>query len=262
MRTMLVGMGILRVIDAAVAPIEGMRAKGRVKLAPEPKGKRFGLFDAEGRAVDIESPIGPGWKGADGVKPIRAVMVGDSLVAGCGVDDQSKGIMPLLASRVAARTGRPVAWRTVGRLGATARRVRYRMIGDIDDKPDVLIVCVGSNDMLAGRSVREWAADIAPVLDAAKARAGKVVLFSSGQPHRSPVLPGALRRDIECRINAQTATSRRLCEARGVSFLDLTHTDQVDPSRFWAVDGFHPGTFGYVVMADAIMRLLFDGARE
>lgn len=92
------------------------------------------------------------------------------------------------------RTGRPVAWRTVGKLGATARRVRYRMIGDINDRPDVLIVCVGGNDMLAGRSVREWAAGLAPVLDAAKNKAGKVMLFSSGQPHRSPVLPRAAPR--------------------------------------------------------------------
>lgn len=152
---MLGGVGILRVIDAAVAPIEGMWPKGRVKLAPEPKGKRFGLFGAKGRAMDIEAPIDSDWKDADGVKPIRAVMVGDSLVAGCGVDDQSKGIMPLLAARVAKRTGRPVAWRTVDKLGATARRVRYRMIGDINDRPDALIVCVGSNDMLTGRSVRE-----------------------------------------------------------------------------------------------------------
>ena len=175
-----VAVGILRVIDAAVAPIEGMWAKGRVKLASEPKGKRFGLFDAKGRGVDIEAPIGTDWKGANGVKPIRAVMVGDSLVAGCGVDDQSKGIMPLLAARVAKRTGRPVAWRTVGKLGATARRVRYRMIGDINDRPDVLIVCVGGNDMLAGRSVREWAADITPVLDAAKNKAGKMVHSFAG----------------------------------------------------------------------------------
>ncbi|WP_338515237.1 GDSL-type esterase/lipase family protein [Bifidobacterium breve] len=165
-----------------------------MKLASEPKGKRFGLFDAKGRVVDIKAPIGPDWKGANGVKPILAVMVGDSLVAGCGVDDQSKGIMPLLAARVAKRTGRPVAWRTVGKLGATARRVRYRMIGDINDRPDVLIVCVGGNDMLAGRSVREWAAGLAPVLDAAKNKAGKVMLFSSGQPHRSPVLPRAAPR--------------------------------------------------------------------
>lgn len=177
---MLGGVGILRVIDAAVAPIEGMWAKGRVKLAPEPKGKRFGLFGAKGRAMDIEAPIDSDWKDADGVKPIRAVMVGDSLVAGCGVDGQPKGIMPLLAARVAKRTGRPVAWRTVGKLGATARRVRYRMIGDINDRSDVLIVCVGSNDMLAGRSVREWAADITPVLDAARNKAGKVVHSFAG----------------------------------------------------------------------------------
>lgn len=37
--------------------------------------------------------------------------------------------------------------------------------------------------------------------------------------------------------------SRRLCETRDIAFLDLTHTDKVDPKRFWAVDGFHPGTF-------------------
>ena len=76
-----------------------MWVKGRVKLASEPKGKRFGLFDAKGRVVDIEAPIGPDWKGANGMKPIRAVMVGDSLVAGCGVDDQSKGIMPPASRR-------------------------------------------------------------------------------------------------------------------------------------------------------------------
>ncbi|ACJ52704.1 hypothetical protein Blon_1625 [Bifidobacterium longum subsp. infantis ATCC 15697 = JCM 1222 = DSM 20088] len=79
------------------------------------------------------------------------------------------------------RTGRPVAWRTVGKLGATARRVRYRMIGDINDRPDVLIVCVGGNDMLAGRSVREWAAGLAPVLDAAKNKAGRVVHAFAGR---------------------------------------------------------------------------------
>lgn len=73
-----------------------------------------------------------------------------------------------------------MAWRTVGKLGATARRVRYRMIGDINDRPDVLIVCVGGNDMLAGRSVREWAAGLAPVLDAAKNKAGRVVHTFAG----------------------------------------------------------------------------------
>lgn len=67
---------------------------------------------------------------------------------------------------------------------------------------------------------------------------------------------------------AWTASRKALCRCspralrRDIAFLDLTHTDKVGPKRFWAVDGFHPGPFGYVVMADAIMRLLFDGAKE
>ncbi len=83
-----------------------------------------------------------------------------------------------------------MAWRTVGKLGATARRVRYRMIGDINDRPDVLIVCVGGNDMLAGRSVREWAAGLAPVLDAAKNKAGRVVHTFAGRSihHRCEIV--------------------------------------------------------------------------
>ena len=129
------------------------------------------------------------------------------------------------------------------------------MIGDINDRPDVLIVCVGGNDMLAGRSVREWAAVLAPVLDAAKNKAGKVMLFSSGQPHRSPVLPRAAPRH---RTPHQRADRHEPATVR-----DARHRlPRPDPYRFWAVEGFHPGTFGYVVMADAIMRLLFDGAKE
>lgn len=64
------------------------------------------------------------------------------------------------------------------------------MIGDINDRPDVLIVCVGSNDMLAGRSVREWAADIAPVLDTAKNKAGRVVHTFAGHSihHRCEIV--------------------------------------------------------------------------
>ncbi|WP_340508625.1 hypothetical protein [Bifidobacterium longum] len=83
-----------------------------------------------------------------------------------------------------------MAWRTVGKLDATARRVRYRMIGDINDRPDVLIVCVGGNDMLAGRSVREWAAGLAPVLDAAKNKAGKVMHAFAGRSihHRCEIV--------------------------------------------------------------------------
>lgn len=170
-----------------------MWAKGRVKLASEPKGKRW--------FVRCQGSRG-GYQGADRPRLERRErreadscrhgrrFIGGRMWRGRPVERHYAAACRARRKR----TGRPVAWRTVGKLGATARRVRYRMIGDINDRPDVLIVCVGGNDMLAGRSVREWAAGLAPVLDAAKNKAGKVMLFSSGQPHRSPVLPRAAPR--------------------------------------------------------------------
>lgn len=76
------------------------------------------------------------------------------------------------------------------------------MIGDINDRPDVLIVCVGGNDMLAGRSVREWAAGLAPVLDAAKNKAGKVMV----QLRAAASQPGPAAR---CAATSNAASARR-----------------------------------------------------
>ena len=74
------------------------------------------------------------------------------------------------------------AYRSAGGLayGRQARRDRPARALPDNDRPDVLIVCVGGNDMLAGRSVREWAAGLAPVLDAAKNKAGRVVHTFAG----------------------------------------------------------------------------------
>jgi lysophospholipase L1-like esterase len=240
----------MRFLDMIAAPAEAAYAKRHVRLAPEPPGDRFGVVDTSGNPVASA-------KGCEGETPITVTMVGDSLVAGCGTANTSQSIMAVLASRIAVHTHRPVAWKAIGKLGATVRRVRYRMLDQVTDNPDLLIVCVGSNDIMAGRKTREWVTDLEPVLDDAKRRAKKVILFSSGQPHRSPALGASLKRVIEERINAQTISSARLCKTKGITFLDLTHTDLIDPRRFWASDGFHPSAEGYRIMADAVMRLLF-----
>ena len=54
-----------------------MWAKGRVKLASEPKGKRFGLFDAKGRVVDIKADY-------------TGFTIPDAFVVGYGLDYAQK----------------------------------------------------------------------------------------------------------------------------------------------------------------------------
>jgi len=117
---------------------------------------------------------------------------GDSLVAVSGVDAQDQALVPRVARKVAARTGRDVEWATHARLGATMRRVRYRFLPQVDGA-DLLFVCAGSNDLMARRSLEEWTEDLDAVLDGAVRRGRHVVACSAGQLYRSPALMATLR---------------------------------------------------------------------
>ncbi|MBW3087333.1 SGNH/GDSL hydrolase family protein [Bifidobacterium sp. 82T24] len=237
----------MNVMEKTVAMAEAWWAKHHVHLAPEPAGERSGL-------------VGEQYGGDGGTaRPFTLVAVGDSMVAGCGVDDQAKGLIPDLARGIADVLERPVRWSTHGKLGATMRRVRYRLLPEVAEKPDLLVLCAGSNDIMAQRSEKEWSADLAATLDEAAALADDIVVYSCGQLYNSPSLGATLRRYLEGRVDAQTAASKRICAGRDVIYLDMTHEDvKADDAQFYADDHFHPGEFGYRYMADRSIELLRD----
>jgi hypothetical protein len=108
-------------------------------------------------------------------------------------------------------------------------------VGDslVAGTPDILFVCAGSNDIMARRS-------------------------SSGQPHRSPALPPLLRRELDRRIDAQTADSEQVCQRLGIGFVDVAHAELIP--GFWGSDRFHPGAAGYEFAAGKVAEAMV--ARE
>ena len=136
--------------EKMVALAQAAWASRTVKLAPEPPGPRTGVVG------ELTST------------PLTLVAVGDSLVAGSGVDAQSKALTPLIAEGVATHEDSPVQWQTHARLGATMRRVRYKYLPQIESRPDILFVCAGSNDVMARRGVDEWRDDLQVTLDEAQ----------------------------------------------------------------------------------------------
>lgn len=217
---------------------EALWAQRSVKLAPEPPGERCG----------VSGLSQPG-------RPLHLVAVGDSLVAGSGVDHQSEALTPLLAGLIAQTVGAPVKWETRAQLGATIRRVRYRYLPEVTGKPDYLFICAGTNDIMARRSIQEWCDDLSATLDEALTRGQKVFVCSSGQPHNSPALPKALREALGRQIDAQTEASIEICRERGVPFTNVSRAPL--PEGFWATDGFHPSRIGYEFAAKMLVDSLF-----
>ena len=137
------GRGIRRGLRRSLAVAEAALARRTVRLAPEPPGEREGVVTPDGTTA----PAGSGAVRGSSA-PLRLAAVGDSLVAGSGVQAQDQALVPRIARLVAAGAGRDVEWATHARLGATMRRVRYRFLPEVDDA-DVLFVCAGSNDLMA-----------------------------------------------------------------------------------------------------------------
>ena len=142
--------GARRRLRRPLAIVEAAIARRTVRLAPEPPGERAGVIAPDGAAAPAASATV-----RDCGAPLRLVAVGDSLVAGCGVAAQDRALVPRIARILAAATGRDVQWSTHARLGATMRRVRYRFLPEVDGA-DLLLVCAGSNDLMARRGPAEW----------------------------------------------------------------------------------------------------------
>lgn len=226
-----------------IALTEGLVAQHTVKLAPEPEGAREGTIRP------------PKADAAAGTRPITLVTVGDSLTVGCGVERQADGLVPDIARAIAGITGRSVNWRTYGRLGATMRRARFRLLPKVEGHPDLLVLCAGSNDLMARRSEQEWRADLSAAIDEAKALSRHVVVISSGQVYRSPALGRTLRQAILDMTDRQTAVSKAICAREQVTFVDMTHHDTgLTDEEFWAYDRFHPSKRCYQLLADGVVE--------
>lgn len=227
--------------------VEAWWSKHHVKLAAEPAGERHGVCSVSNRSD--HNPPDP--------RPLILVAVGDSMSVACGVTDQGQGFIPDIAQALAGRLDRPVQWSTHGRLGATIRRVRYRLLPEIQEHADLLVICAGSNDIMANRSWEEWRTDLSATVATAKTKADRVLVLSSGQLYRDPALGRALRTEIERRIDIQTTISKEVCTSAGVTYVDATHDDVgTDREDFWGIDHFHPGREGYRRMADCVVSKL------
>lgn len=90
---------------------QALWAKYTVRLAPEALGERHGIVSSSSFNPEASA------------RPIRLVAIGDSLVAGSGVEHQELALTPRIAQKIANMVKRLVQWETHAKLGSTMRRV-------------------------------------------------------------------------------------------------------------------------------------------
>ena len=190
-----------------------------------------------------------GGDGPDPDRPYRLAVVGESTAAGVGVSTHDDGFTGSLARELAARTGRSVEWTVVGRDGATARRIRHRLVPELIETAsspwDTVVVLAGVNDVLGRRDPGEWSEDLTAIIDELSRHAARVVIAGVPPFEQFPSVPRTLARFLARRAAALDTASQRVCAGRPRTVW-VSSTDSM-PMRpeFFSSDRFHPGALGY-----------------
>lgn len=211
-------------LQLPVAAVQGMWLRSTIKLAPPATGPTHGTMGKRSRPA------------------LRIAVLGDSTAAGCGVRTHDEGFTGSLAREISARTQRPVDWQVAGQFGATARRIRYRLLPEISDELDAAVLLAGGNDVMSGRSPDEWGADLAAITDDLMGRADHVVIAGVPPFALFPAIPPALGRYLSERAAALDEVSRRVCAVRpGATWVTMT---EIPRPEYFAFDRFHLSAAG------------------
>jgi lysophospholipase L1-like esterase len=189
--------------------------------------------------------------GPPGPQPVHVTWLGDSLAAGLGaetVDDTP-------AHLVARMLERRVQVSVLAEPGARAADVRHGQLLAMDDEPDLVVLCVGANDVASSSSRRQYATDLDAILTATNPTPTVVLSLPDlavadrmAEPLRS--LAGLRARWFEA-ARAQVAARHPHVTSVDITSRPAGLSRRAARSMLCA-DRFHPSGEGYRVWAERI----------
>lgn len=193
------------------------------------------------------------WSGAiEGPSPVHLLGVGDSTVAGVGVDDPMLGLTSQFAKALYGHTSRGVTWDSVGQRGITTAQLLDQYLPQAlaeHDHVDVVMVSIGANDAKNLVAASRAVGNIVRTIDTLHQHYPNALVIVSSLPafHLFDTLPQPLRSIIAGHAQAVERQVRPLVEAR--RFAVMTPPPPNYPPGFFASDGFHPSAEGYRIWA-------------
>ena len=206
-----------------------------------------------------DSPDDNGIYGSGRGEPYDIVVLGDSSAAGVGTDAAHETVGAIIASGVAALTGRRVRLTNRAVVGAESSDLERQLANSLEDvmRPDVVLIMVGANDVThrieRSASVRQLEQTVRRI----RALGSEVVVgtcpdLGTIQPIRQP-LRSLMKRWSRDLAAAQTVA---VVEAGGrtVSLGDLIGPEFAEsPHVMFSKDRFHPSAAGYARAAAALL---------
>jgi lysophospholipase L1-like esterase len=198
-------------------------------------------------------------------RPVRIVVLGDSLAFGTGASAPRNAFIFRAYLRVRAEhPGSRIDNYAIG--GSTAADVLRLQVPRLAHvRADVVVVCVGGNDVVHRIAAADFARTYAALVARVRRLQPHAAIVCCGVPDvgRSPLFTGADHDAVTRLSRLNDEAVRGVARRAGASFADLYATtvrERGDINRFIAEDRFHPSDAGYGELADTLVPALLHAA--
>jgi len=223
-----------------------------------PVGLTLGpLLIAQGRVARAKKPRLPNapkpWSGKiSGPQPLHLLGLGDSTIAGVGVDNPMNGLVAQCARELYRHTGRGVTWDAAGERGITTQILLEDYLPHVNTEvpADLVLVSIGANDAKNMLSPVQAATTLDAIVDRVHEFFPDASIIVSSLPafHLFKSLPQPLRAVMAGNGQAIERRARPKIEARHYAL--MLPPPPHYPETFFAEDGFHPSAIGYSIWAE------------
>lgn len=194
------------------------------------------------RAMKLPEASGPRSGGEQGD---LILVLGDSVVAGVGVENTGDAMPAQLTAAITHNAGRPFTWRAIGTNGHRLQDVLQNLdqLRFLEEKPAMLVVNVGVNDVSHLTSLTRWQLQLTTLVSRVKQEIDvPLVLLGLPPMHGFPLLPQPLRFALGVRAKMLDSSLKKISDLLPeVYFLQA---DLPLEPRFMAIDGYHPSKAG------------------
>lgn len=195
-------------------------------------------------------------------KPISILFIGDSSVAGVGVDTFEECVAGRLPTLLKKLTGRPIHQRSAGNNSATAGQLRDVVLPNLEPVDyDYVLISIGVNDAKNFHTAARFKKEFGEFLYALHARFPNATIVWQNllDMEGIPALPSPLNKILGIRSRLLREKGIQLCYERSA----LAPSSEWQPlSENFSRDGFHASAEGYRVWAEELAQYIADLERE
>jgi len=235
--------------------VQGKRTRRITPRLPEAEGAREGWC----KPVEVGDAV-----------PVVLIAIGESPVAGVGVERQEEAITAQFAQQLAVALKRPVQWCAFGKNGATVADASRDVLPQLAQFPTrqaqelrIVLLAFGVNDSTSFHGSSRYRRDLAALTQALQQHLSPTLLLISGAPplHLFPALPQPLRHVLGMKAVVLSRAAQQLAAELPRAIYVPVRSDTRDRSLM-AHDGYHPSAAGARVWAQQLAQATVEGLRR